>query len=217
MARIHKYQGEGILVTWDSSRCIHVAECLRGLPQVFDVRTMPWVRPDRAAADAVAAVVERCPSGALHYERLDGGPAERPAERNVIQVSSDGPLFARGDLEVVTPQGALLLTDTRVALCRCGTSKNKPFCDNSHIEAAFVAPGTLASDQTEQDTTTAQDGRLRIVLLENGPLELEGSFVITSADAQTAYAGDRAWLCRCGGSRGKPFCDETHRKIGFKS
>lgn len=216
MARIHKYRGQDILVTWDSGRCIHAAECLRGLPQVFDTRVTLWVQPDRAAAQAVADVVERCPSGALHHERLDGGSAERPAERNVIQVSSDGPLYAWGDLEIVTPQGTVLLHDTRVALCRCGASKNKPFCDNSHNETGFEAPGMLAPDQTEQDAATDQDGPLRILLNENGPLELDGAFVIASEDAQTAYAANRAWLCRCGGSRSKPFCDETHRKNGFR-
>jgi CDGSH-type Zn-finger protein/uncharacterized Fe-S cluster protein YjdI len=217
MARIHKYQGESILVTWHSGRCTHVAECLRGLPSVFDIHVTPWVRPDRAAAAAVAGVVERCPSGALHYERLDDGPAEQPAERNVVLVSADGPLYIWGDLEIITSDGVLLLSDTRVALCRCGASGNKPFCDNTHVETFFAAPATLGSDQTTRDATPGPDGRLRIRLVEDGPLELEGPFVIASAEVETAYEGNRARLCRCGGSESKPFCDETHGKIRFQS
>jgi CDGSH-type Zn-finger protein/uncharacterized Fe-S cluster protein YjdI len=213
--KLHRYKSDAIVVTYDLARCIHAAECIRGLPAVFDTRRRPWVQPENAAAGEIAAVIERCPSGALHYERLDGGTAEPTPGHNVIQAITDGPLYASGDLEITTPQGTVLLDDTRVALCRCGASKNKPFCDNSHWEIDFAAPGTLAPDRTEQDAETAQDGRLRIVLSENGPLELRGSFVIASEDADTAYAGGRAWLCRCGGSGSKPFCDETHRKNGF--
>jgi len=217
MTRSHKYRGQDILVTWESERCIHVAECLRGLPQVFDTGARPWVQPDRAAAQAVAEVVERCPSGALHYERRDGGPSEEPVARNVIRLSSDGPLYVSGDIEIVTPQGTVLLNDTRVALCRCGASQNKPFCDNMHWEVGFEAAGALGRDEAEEDPALASASRLRILTTENGPLELAGPFVIASEDGETAYAGNRAWLCRCGGSGNKPFCDETHRKNDFRT
>ncbi|MDP9796110.1 putative Fe-S cluster protein YjdI [Catenuloplanes nepalensis] len=63
------YRGSDITVTFDAGRCRHAAECVRGLPEVFDVSARPWITPDNAGADAVAEVVARCPSGALQYIR----------------------------------------------------------------------------------------------------------------------------------------------------
>ena len=74
--KIRRYTSADIDVTYDVKRCIHAAECVRGLPAVFDTKKRPWVQPDKANADTVAEVILRCPSGALHYERKDGGAAE---------------------------------------------------------------------------------------------------------------------------------------------
>src|SRR3989442_7833055 len=70
------YRGRDIEVSFDLDICIHVAECLRGDPKVFQLRRRPWVLPDAGDANVIAEVVERCPSGALQYTRLDGGPQE---------------------------------------------------------------------------------------------------------------------------------------------
>lgn len=75
------YEGRSIEVTFEAGRCQHAAECVRGLPEVFDIERRPWIQPDNAAADRTAEVVRRCPSGALGY-RLAGGAAgasDRPA------------------------------------------------------------------------------------------------------------------------------------------
>ncbi|MYX15646.1 hypothetical protein GTY67_20020 [Streptomyces sp. SID8374] len=74
------YEGRAITVTFEAARCRHAAECVRGLPEVFDTARRPWIRPDAADAGQVAEVVRRCPSGALRYERADGeeGP-QRPS------------------------------------------------------------------------------------------------------------------------------------------
>ncbi|MEV2238177.1 (4Fe-4S)-binding protein [Micromonospora sp. NPDC049891] len=71
------YEGRSITVTFEASRCRHAAECVRGLPEVFDPGQRPWIRPDGAEAERLAEVVRRCPSGALQYELVDGG-AETP-------------------------------------------------------------------------------------------------------------------------------------------
>lgn len=138
--RLHGYRGERIVVTYDAKRCIHARECVRGLPEVFDPGRRPWVNPGAADADAVAAVIARCPTGALHFERRDGGPAEAPPGANVVTVAADGPLYLRGDLRLVSPAGEVVLSDTRLALCRCGASADKPFCDGSHRRIGFTAP-----------------------------------------------------------------------------
>ena len=58
------YRGEAIEVSFDLDLCVHVGECLRRAPEVFELRRRPWIVPDASDASEVAAVVERCPSGA---------------------------------------------------------------------------------------------------------------------------------------------------------
>ena len=138
MGKIRSYEGDGITVLFDGARCIHAAECVRGLPSVFDADARPWVQPKGADADAVAAVVHRCPSGALTYERTDGGPAEPiPLGPPQIRTVPDGPLYVRGDVAIHDAEGNRVQAGPRVALCRCGASKNKPYCDNSHLQSGF--------------------------------------------------------------------------------
>ena len=82
--KVRHYADEEIDITYDSRRCIHVAECIRGLPAVFNASRRPWILPTGAGADAIAAVVAKCPSGALHFTRRDGGVAEPTPEDNTI-------------------------------------------------------------------------------------------------------------------------------------
>jgi CDGSH-type Zn-finger protein/uncharacterized Fe-S cluster protein YjdI len=212
--KIRHYTGADIDVTYDVKRCIHAAECVRGLPAVFDTQKRPWVQPDNANADAVAEVVLRCPSGALHFERKDGGAAESIPGQNLIVPSVNGPLYVSGNVRIQTEGGELIYSDTRLALCRCGASDNKPFCDKSHRQIDFQDAGKIEVSQAEMDTP-AEQGLLTITLLPNGSLRMRGNFEIYSADGQTRFQGTNALLCRCGASRDKPFCDSTHEKIGF--
>jgi CDGSH-type Zn-finger protein/uncharacterized Fe-S cluster protein YjdI len=214
-----RYTSDTITVTFDGARCIHAAECVRGLPAVFDTRRRPWILPTAATAEEIAAVIERCPTGALHYVRSDGGPAEEPDARNTLGVQARGPYYTRGKLRVLTAQGELYLQDVRIALCRCGQSQYKPFCDNSHIAAGFDDPGTVTAnteDTEDAKTGTPEHGELSIKLRPNGPLRLEGDFELISADRQSIYRGSATTLCRCGGSANKPFCDGSHRHNGFQ-
>ena len=131
-----QYRTDQVVVHWDSSRCIHTGFCLKALPTVFDTSRRPWVDIDAADAEAIAAAVEQCPSGALQYERRDG-PDEQPAVPATAVPWPSGPLIVRGDVEVRTTRGELLRAGYRMALCRCGHSQNPPFCDMSHVEAGF--------------------------------------------------------------------------------
>ena len=212
--KIRRYTSDDIDVTYDVKRCIHAAECVRGLPAVFDTQKRPWVQPDNANADAVAEVVLRCPSGALHYERKDRGTAESIPERNTITPEVNGPLYVSGNTLIQTEAGELVYRDTRLALCRCGASENKPFCDRSHLRIEFQDAGKIEVKQAKTETV-AQGGLLTIAPLPNGSLRLRGSFEIRSADGQMRFLGTKALLCRCGASGNKPFCDSTHKKIGF--
>jgi uncharacterized Fe-S cluster protein YjdI/CDGSH-type Zn-finger protein len=130
-----RYEADELTVLWDAQRCIHTGICLRALPEVFDVRTRPWVRMENAPTDAIVAAVEKCPTGALRYER-NGVPETGPAETTMVPIPN-GPLLVRGRLRVIGSTGAVLADETRPALCRCGKSQNEPFCDNSHRRVGF--------------------------------------------------------------------------------
>jgi uncharacterized Fe-S cluster protein YjdI/CDGSH-type Zn-finger protein len=121
------YTGERVTVYYDARRCIHFAECVRGLPGVFDVKARPWIQPDNAGEQRVAEVIRRCPTGALHYELVHGDP-EAPDQPTRIEPVINGPLTVRGELLIETPDGQL--RETRAALCRCGLTENQPFCDH---------------------------------------------------------------------------------------
>lgn len=132
---------------WEPRLCIHVRNCVHRLPQVFVPEARPWVVVDAADADAVAAVIESCPTGALHYRRLDGGREEQQPAETTVEPRPNGPLFVRGAVRIVDPDGHLIREDTRVALCRCGASENKPFCDGSHLRIGFT---TAPAEREEQ-------------------------------------------------------------------
>ena len=137
MGRVKRYEGDGITITWTAERCIHAAECVRGLPNVFDTDRRPWIDAAAADADAIAAVIDRCPSGALGYER---GAAETsaPSAAVSIQVQEDGPLFVRGPVTLSAEDGTTIEAPERMALCRCGGSSKKPFCDGTHARIGFT-------------------------------------------------------------------------------
>lgn len=133
-----RYQGDGVEVTWEPRLCIHVAECLQGAPEVFRARAKPWIRLDGADPDHVADVVARCPTGALHAYRTDGAPQEEEQQGDVeIRVDPGGPLLVRGNVTVLDAEGSPLRDDVRLALCRCGASRRKPFCDGTHRLIGF--------------------------------------------------------------------------------
>ena len=132
------YEDETIRVHWDSSLCIHVGVCLRDGAGVFDVGRRPWVDLTRADVDTIVAAIEGCPSGALRYERLDGGSNEEPQVPTTVVPLPGGPLAVRGDIEVTDRRGGTFLAGPRATLCRCGASGNQPFCDLSHRRVRFT-------------------------------------------------------------------------------
>lgn len=133
------YETEQIRVYWDANICIASHKCVEGLPQVFQPKERPWIKIGAASADEIAEVVARCPSGALHYERLDGGQQEEVPEEVTVAPQPDGPLYVHGRLRILNPDGTLLREDSRMALCRCGESHRKPFCDGTHRSNGFKA------------------------------------------------------------------------------
>jgi CDGSH-type Zn-finger protein/uncharacterized Fe-S cluster protein YjdI len=215
--RIIKYKGKHIIVRFGVDRCTHAAECIRGLPKVFDIKRIPWIDPDAALPDAVAEVVMRCPTGALHFERTDGGPPEPIPTENIVILNEDGPLYIRGNIQILSPDREVLIEDTRISLCRCGDSNDKPFCDGLHTVIDFKDAGKISVDQKKSSAEEPESGVLKIILQPDGPLLLSGPFKIRDADGKINFTGNRAALCRCRASRNKPFCDGSHIQSGFPS
>jgi len=99
-------------------------------------------------------------------------------------------------------------------LCRCGASKNKPYCDGSHHDVEFAASGEPPTGK-QTDMLPVRDGPLQIDPQINGPLQIRGNLEITSGTGRMVARVTGVKLCRCGASQNKPFCDGSHAKIGF--
>ncbi len=211
---VHTFSGAEVDVTWDSRLCIHVGECGRAEGDLFVGGRKPWCQPDLVSADEVAQVVERCPTGALAHTRKDGGPAETAPARNTVTVANNGPLYVTGDLRVAGAADDMPGTRTRVALCRCGQSANKPFCDGRHEKVGFVDRGAIGSVGKGVE---ADGGVLEIKRAKNGPMLLSGNVEIRAGSGRVAWRGTKAALCRCGQSGNKPFCDGSHVGAGFEA
>lgn len=209
---LYVYTGKDADVQWDERLCIHVGECGRAAGDLFENGRDPWCQPDVAGLDEVIEVVQRCPTGALVALPHDGRAVEATHERNTVHVANHGPLYLQGDLDIAGADEDMVSVRYRAALCRCGKSKRKPFCDNAHEAVDFDDRGAIgrAGDGFDQE-----GGRLEVKVAPNGPLMLKGNFTIIAPNGRVAYRGTRAALCRCGSSKNKPFCDGAHKAAGF--
>lgn len=139
------YAAVGLTVHDNRALCAHAGVCTEGLPSVFRVAKEPFVDASGASADAIAETVDRCPSGALTCTRLEGQSGDTSAGPSVVFVPN-GPYVLRGATSLEgaeLPEGA---TVDRLALCRCGHSKNKPFCNGAHWNVAFDEDAPKSAD-----------------------------------------------------------------------
>ena len=212
--KVIQYSGKTATVSWDSRLCIHIGECGRAKGDLFIGGRDPWCQPDLSSDDEVADVIARCPTGALTVEFEDGGRTEQPDAVNTVNVAYNGPLFVRGRLAIEgAPEDAEGLA-FRAALCRCGKSRSKPFCDNSHEKEGFSDYGAIGETGAEEYQS---GGELTIKPIKDGPLMFNGNLTIRNGSGRDAWHGNRAALCRCGESANKPFCDGSHNPAGFTS
>ena len=211
MSNIETVDGKKVRIIFEGAKCIHSRGCVLSRPDVFVPNVKgEWIHPDAATPEAVAELAHQCPSGAIRYERLDGGPGEAPPKVNTVRVRENGPLAFHGALEIAGQPPAI-----RATLCRCGASKNKPYCDGSHTEAGFAASGEAPAK--ESVALAQRDGPLKITPAANGPLMVEGAIEVVTGTGKTVNRTVKAALCRCGQSANKPYCDGTHKKTGFQA
>jgi CDGSH-type Zn-finger protein/uncharacterized Fe-S cluster protein YjdI len=200
---------EAITLRFDGRRCIHSRHCVLEAPNVFVANTPgTWIHPEATSVEHCVHIAQSCPSGAITYERHDGGPQESAPSVNVVRVRENGPYAVHAQIESAT-------AEFRATLCRCGKSKRKPYCDGSHTAIGFSAtgePATIASEPLAE-----RGGRLTIFPIPNGPLQLGGNVEICSGTGRTVLRTQSTRLCRCGASGNKPFCDGSHARIGFRS
>jgi len=206
----YTYGNENIEITFDEGKCCHAAYCFKELPEVFDGDLDPPIQANNASVEEIIRVIEKCPSSALTYHSLNNEIAnETPDNNNTANTFKRGPLILRGDFEL-KGEGPL----SRIALCRCGASKNKPFCDASHRKITFNAP---VQEEFDKVTSCSNSGKIKLTPIKKGPIAFSGTLEFKSLDGKTQYCREKGALCRCGASKIKPFCDGNHRSINFET
>lgn len=132
-------------------------------------------------------------------------------DSNILIVQLDGPNLVTGDLAIVTATGVRAMRSAM--LCRCGHSRDKPFCDGAHVKSGFRDAAELPANC---ESVAVGTGPLTVRPKTDGPNRCEGPLVVRGRDGRMA-GSDLTFLCRCGESRRKPYCDGTHKKIGFRT
>jgi len=133
------YVGKRITILDNRAICAHAAFCTDELKSVFRHHDSPWIDPDGAQVDQVIETIRKCPSGALSYA-IDGVEAEPPQRAPMVTVTDSGPYAVTGGIELMGVRLGDGASPEHYTLCRCGASKNKPFCDGSHWEMGFKDP-----------------------------------------------------------------------------
>lgn len=131
---------------------------------------------------------------------------------NVVVVSPNGPLIARGRIRIEDSDGKTIAEAHEVFLCRCGHSGNKPFCDGAHQRNGFTDAAEFRDEKAE---TPMGKEALVITVRPHAMLIAKGPMAIQSEDGGFNTTRNKAALCRCGHSNNKPFCDASHKVCGF--
>ncbi|MGH8707888.1 MAG: (4Fe-4S)-binding protein, partial [Burkholderiales bacterium] len=134
------YAGKRITILDNRALCSHAGYCTDSLAAVFRMREEPWIDPDGASVAEIIATIGKCPSGALGYA-LDGAEANPPQRPPLVTVTDNGPYAVTGGIELTGVEFGDGAAKEHYTLCRCGASRNKPFCDGSHWDVSFRDPG----------------------------------------------------------------------------
>jgi CDGSH-type Zn-finger protein/uncharacterized Fe-S cluster protein YjdI len=207
--------GKEATIHFDVAKCIHSRSCVLSHPDVFVPNVVgEWIHPDAQAVEELMRIGQNCPSGAITVLRNSAGtPADSngPPIVNTVRVRENGPLAVEAQLLIKGQPQA----NPRATLCRCGQSKTKPFCDGSHGAAGFVATGEPATANFE--ALAVRNGPLDVQPLPNGPLRVVGNLEVVSGTGRTCNKVGETYLCRCGQSKNKPYCDGSHKSVGFEA
>ena len=204
-------KGQNGTVHFNARRCIHSRHCVLDRPDVFVPNVEgEWIHPDNASAAELLELAHNCPSGAIRVTGPNDEQVEQPPLVNTVRIRENGPLALHAEAEIAGEKGL------RFTLCRCGASKHKPFCDGSHTAAGFTASGE-ASPKEVIKPLPARNGAITVDPTQDGPLHVTGNLEIITGTGKTINKVKDTWLCRCGHSANKPYCDGSHKAAGFKS
>lgn len=138
------YSNDEITVHWKPKECVHAGTCFRELRKVFDPARRPWIDISQGTTDEIIDIVERCPTDALTYERKGaGGTGGQPStkapktEKVSFSIMRNGPILAEGNFTILMEDGSEREVKSITSFCRCGLSKNQPFCDGAHNKEGF--------------------------------------------------------------------------------
>jgi CDGSH-type Zn-finger protein/uncharacterized Fe-S cluster protein YjdI len=204
-------KGRDVTIRFDASRCVHSRNCVLGHPEVYVPNVKgEWIHPDAASAEVVMHTALACPSGAIRVSHNDGSAtSDTPPVVNTVRIRENGPLAVEAELQIRgEPQ-----VSPRATLCRCGQSANKPYCDGAHAAAGFTATGEPAAK--EFTALEVRNGPLNVQPLKDGPLMVTGNLEVVSGTGRTTDKVTKTFLCRCGQSKSKPYCDGSHKAAGF--
>jgi CDGSH-type Zn-finger protein/uncharacterized Fe-S cluster protein YjdI len=210
-SKVETVAGPQASIHFEAARCVHSRHCVLDRPDVFVPNIEgEWIHPERASGEEIAALAANCPSGAITCTRHDGVADEQAPRVNTACVRENGPLAVHAELSL--PGGEQRL---RATLCRCGASSSKPYCDGSHTAAGFSASGEPAA--VDSTPLGIRDGALTVSPQPDGPLKFSGALELLSGTGRTINRTSETYLCRCGASANKPYCDGSHKRIGFRS
>ena len=137
-SKTKEYTNGEVTIVWQPELCIHAANCVKGLPGVFDPKARPWINAEGASTEAIVEQVKKCPSGALSfYMNSAEGEEEVIDNEQIIEVVKNGPLMVFGNISLRHGDGSTSKRHRVTAFCRCGASENKPFCDGAHRKIGF--------------------------------------------------------------------------------
>ena len=135
---IKEYTNGDLTVVWKPKKCIHAAECVNRLPNVYNPEEKPWIKAENATTTQLKEQINACPSGALTYKTKNEETIMETEKQTEIQVLENGPLLVSGILNIIKPDGSKEIKDKTTAFCRCGASNNKPYCDGEHKKIDFI-------------------------------------------------------------------------------
>ena len=135
-SKIITYKKENLNILWEPKKCIHAGTCVRQLPEVYNPKARPWVKPENATVEELERQIDMCPSGALSYQ-MSNHIDKKENNMTHVEALKGGPLLVKGDLTVKNPDGSTEVKSKQTAFCRCGHSSNAPYCDGNHRKSGF--------------------------------------------------------------------------------
>jgi len=134
------YLGTAITIHDNRGLCAHAGVCTDRLSSVWRMGVEPWIDPDGAGVEAIVETIEACPSGALSYT-IDAEEHRDCDNPPAVHLAKNGPYHVTGGIGLEGVEFGVGVSREHFTLCRCGASKNKPFCDGSHYDAGFAPDG----------------------------------------------------------------------------